>query len=451
MTAYAPDLNIVKLSDCIGPAFHDLYRQLREQEKLFAINQFVPDQVYELWLNGGRGSLKSSFASLIIANGLRLDKSAHAICLRRWENDLRDSVFAQIKWAFDMLGMYQDWRFISRPMEARNIKTGQVILFKGADDPIKLKSLKIPRGYVKYLWMEEANQFRSAEDLRNLEQSVFRGHRSNKTLSIYSYNPPKSEREWVNKEVRQPITGRVVHASTYLEAPPDWLGERFIKRAEALRDINLPAYENEYLGKVTGTGTEVFANIKAVRFNKDEIDAMTNVRQGLDWGYSINPLALVRTSYNARTNVLRIFKETFLLGVSNAKLDDVSDVETKTIITYADSAEPKSCDEMRGYKWKLVNAYKPKNSIRQGIKWLQGLSRIEIDPVLCPHTLNEFLTYNYIIAQDGQILDDFPDENNHTIDGVRYSQQENIFILNQDNANIKLSVGGVKNHWNRSP
>jgi phage terminase large subunit len=451
MVLEAPSLNVVKLSDCIGPAFHDLYRELRDQEEKLAAGLPVDDQIYELWENGGRGSLKSSFASILIANGLRLDPYAHAICMRRWENDMRDSVFSQMKWAFDKLGMYGDWQFIARPMEARNKRTGQVILFKGGDDPIKLKSIKLPRGYVKYLWMEEANQFRSAEDLRNVEQSVFRGERSNKTLSIYSYNPPKSEREWVNKEVRTPMPGRRVHSSTYLEAPRAWLGERFIQRAEALRDINPAAYENEYLGKVTGTGTEVFTNIKAVRFTTNETEAMTNVRQGLDWGYSINPLALICTSYNARTNVLRIFKETFMHTTSNAKLDDVSDVDTKSTITYADSAEPKSCDEMRKYGWKLVNAYKPKNSVRQGIKWLQGMTAIEIDLVACPHTLNEFLTYNYVIAQDGQILDDFPDENNHTIDAVRYSQQENIFILNQTEANIKLSTGGVKNYWNRSP
>ena len=370
----------------------------------------------------------------------------YLVTARRYENDMRDSVFAQVKWALDMLGEYNNWRFIARPMEARHKYTGQIILFKGADDPIKLKSIKIPRGYIKYFWMEEANQARSAEDLRNIEQSVFRGKKSSRTLSIYSYNPPKSEKEWINVEARQPFPGRFVHASTYLEAPKEWLGERFIRQAEALKEVNEPAYKNEYLGEITGTGTEVFDNIKSVSFDQAEIDAMTNVRQGLDWGYSIHPLALIKTSYDARRNILRIFGETYQHGWSNAKLDDNADVDTKSTLTYADSAEPKSCDEMRGYKWKIVNAYKPKNSIRQGIKWLQGLAKIEIDFTRCPHTLNEFLTYNYLVAQDGEILDDFPDDNNHTIDATRYSQQENIFVLNQE-YNVKPKAIPVRHNW----
>jgi len=444
----ANDLQIIKLTDCIGPAFYDIWRTLRQQEKdLLLASPITYEQVYELWLNGGRGSLKSSFASLLIAYGLRADKFAHAIALRRWENDLRDSVVSQMKWALDMIGEYNNWRFISRPMEARNERTGQVMLFKGADDPVKLKSLKIPRGYVKYLWMEEANQFRSAEDLRNVEQSVFRGERSNRTLSIYSYNPPKSEREWINKEVRQPMPGRLVHSSTYLQSPPKWLGERFIRRAEALKVVNEAAYRNEYLGEITGNGTEVFKNVKSVVFDAQEIDAMTNIRQGLDWGYSINPLALVRTSYDARRNILRIFGEVVQVGWGNAKLDDSVDVSWKAFTTYADSAEPKSCDEMRGYKWKLINAMKPKGSIRQGIKWLQGLAAIEIDAKLCPYTLNEFLTYNYTVAQDGTVLDDFPDENNHCIDSIRYSQQENIFVLNTGPSPTFVPAG-TKQYWN---
>lgn len=441
-------LNVVKMSDCIGPAFYEIYRLIRDQEIALEQGQELTNQIYELWLTGGRGSLKSSFASILIARGLKTYPDAHAIILRRWENDLNDSVFSQMKWAFDMVGTYHEWQFITRPMRARNNKTGQVVIFKGGDDPIKLKSLKIPRGYVKYLWNEEVNQFRGPEDLRNIEQSVFRGEKSNRTLSINSYNPPKSEREWVNKEVRLKVPGRFVHESNYLQAPQEWLGKRFFIKANTLKELNLAAYENEYMGKITGTGNEVFKNIKSVQFDKAELDAMTNVRQGLDWGYSINPLSLVRTSYDARRNVLRIFDEIFQLGWGNPELDDRADLEWKRITTYGDSAEPKSCDEMRKYEWKLVNSYKPKNSVRQGIKWLQNLAAIEIDMVRCPNTLNQFLQYNYTLTPDGKTLDDFPDKENDAIDATRYSQQENIFILNQD-TNIKLSTNGVKSYWSK--
>lgn len=448
MARPSPQLEVIKLSECIGPAFFDIFRRLREQELLVAAHKPVEHQIYELWLKGGRGSLKSSFASLLIANGLRVDSDAHAIVGRRFENELHDSVFAQIKWAFEKLGMYQDWHFTTRPMRARNIRTGQLVLFKGADDPLKLKSLKIPHGYIKYLWMEECDQFRNADDLRSVEQTVFRGKKSRQTLSIYSHNPPKSERAWVNAETRVPMEGRYIHESTYLDAPKDWLGERFIARAEALKMINEPAYNNEYLGIVTGTGTEVFTNIKSVRFDDEEIAAFTNVRQGLDWGYATDPLCALKMSFDPKRMVLRIFAEKVAVGISNRRLDDESDYTWKRTLTYADSSEPKSCDEMRNdYKWNLVNAYKPKGSVPQGIKWLQNLARIEIDPVRCPFTLNEFLTYNYLVLQDQTIQNEYPDKNNHSIDAARYGNQEYIFNLGAQTEVIDAMPQPIRQYW----
>lgn len=447
------DIEVIKLSDCIGPAFYDLWRRIRSQEERLKLGDDIEEQIYELWLNGGRGSLKSSTASLIVANGIRLDTFAHAIGLRRFENELRDSVFAQMKWAIDKLGMYREWKFINRPMEARHLRTGQLILFKGADDPLKLKSLKIPHGYVKYLWTEEADQFRSAADLRNVEQTVFRGEKSHRTLSIYSYNPPKSERAWVNAEVRTPMPGRFIHKSTYLEAPQHWLGKRFIERAEALKLINEPAYNNEYLGQITGTGNEVFKNVHAVNFSDDEIAALRNIRQGLDWGYATNPLAIVRGSFNPKTMVLKIFGEYIAVGKQNRDVDDAVPVEWKRTLTFADSEEPKSCDEMRNvHKWpKFINAMKPKGSIAQGMKWLQGLARIEIDMVRCPYTLNEFLTYCYLVVHNGveagTLVDEYPDKNNHTIDGTRYMNQEYIFNIDDDQI-PKFQPQPTKQYWN---
>src|SRR6185503_5277083 len=139
-----------KLSSLIGPSFHqlhrDVFRPIQNNEQI---------GVNEVWAIGGRGSLKSSTFSIEIGEGLSKDPAAHAIIARRHENELNDSVVSQMKWAISELGYYDDWRFYSRPIQARNRRTGQLILFKGVEDPLKLKSIKLPFGYVKYLWCEE--------------------------------------------------------------------------------------------------------------------------------------------------------------------------------------------------------------------------------------------------------------------------------------------------------
>ena len=184
------------MGSIIASAFRDVSRDVRDMRHA------------EYMLCGGRGSTKSSFISIMIVLGLLLDSDANAIVYRRVGNTLKDSVYAQIVWAIGMLK--RDGEFICRksPMEIIRPTTGQRIMFRGADDPMKSKSIKLTRGYFKYLWFEELTEFRGMEDIRTIKQSVLRG--GEKTVTFYSYNPPRSAQNWVNREVLLPRADRLV-------------------------------------------------------------------------------------------------------------------------------------------------------------------------------------------------------------------------------------------------
>jgi phage terminase large subunit len=235
----------IRLSGLIAPSFHRLHNELKAE--LFD----------EYWLKGGRGSTKSTFVSIQILLGLLKDPEANAVVTRRYQNELRDTVYGQFEWTIARMGLGSYFKFQVAPMQIIYIPTGQKIVFKAADNPLKMKSINLGRGYIKYAWFEEVDQFAGMEEIRNILQSLFRGE-NKKRIVFFSYNPPKSGRSWVNQEAKIPKQGRRVHHSIYLDVPPEWLGERFLADAEHLKKTNETAYRHEYLGEEVGTGLEVF-------------------------------------------------------------------------------------------------------------------------------------------------------------------------------------------------
>lgn len=402
----------MSLAQVIGPAFFPVHHDLKT------------GAVTELWLKGGRGSLKSSFISEEIFLGLQADPLAHAFISRRYDNELRDSVFGQMEWAANKLRVDHVWRFMTSPMQAVNQETGQKILFRGIDNPLKAKSINLGFGFIKFFWAEEVDQYGGMEELRTIQQSIFRGEGTGQ-ISFFSFNPPKSARSWVNREVTIPKLGRLVHHSDYRSVPPAWLGERFIAEAAHLEQVNPVAYRHEYLGEEVGTGLEVFNNVELRAMDDDEIDTLTNVRQGLDWGYAVDPVCLVRLSYDRKRRRLYITGEVSGIGVQNRALDDRTPEEWKRTLTRADSSEPKSVDDMRGeYGWNVIPAVKAKGSVEFGVKWLQSLEKIIIDPVRCPLSAAEFVNYALAMTRTGEVISEFPDKDNHAIDATRYGAEE---------------------------
>ncbi len=379
----------------------------------------------EYWLMGGRGSTKSSFISIEIILGIITTPGSNAMIYRRVKDTLRESVYEQMVWAIDMLGLRELFRLRVSPMEIRYLPTGQRILFRGADDPGKSKSIKLSEGYFGYLWFEELSEFRGMQDVRTIKASVLRGLPAGaRSVTFYSYNPPISARNWVNEEANRPKEGRMVHASDYRSVPRAWLGEDFIAEAEALRKSNERAYRHMYLGEVTGTGGNVFDNLVLREISGAEIGGFGATYAGLDFGWFPDPLHFARCAYDPARRRLYIYDEYRTVRTSNADAYRML-VEKKQLTSaeevIADSAEMKSVNDMRSYGMRCVAATKGPGSVRASMRWLQALNEIVIDPARCPEAAREFAQYEYERTRDGEFVDAYPDAENHAIDAVRYA------------------------------
>ena len=400
----------IRLSELISPNFYDLHNEIK-------VNTYN-----EYWLKGGRGSTKSTFVSVQIVLGIIKDPDANAIILRRYQNELRDTVYGQFEWTISKMGLTHLFKFQLSPMQIIFLPTGQKIVFKGADKPKKLKSINLGRGYIKYTWFEELDQYVSMDEIRSILQSVFRGEDKPRAV-FFSYNPPKSGRSWVNQEAKIPKQGRRVHHSTYLDVPSEWLGDRFLADAAHLEKTNETAYRHEYLGEEVGTGLEVFTNVELRAITENEIAAFDRIRQGLDFGYAVDPLCFERMHYDKTRRRLYLFTEISGLNLFNRQFWEKAQ-QYNDVLTIADSAEPKSIAELRSWGMKIKGAKKGPGSVEFGIKFLQDLEQIIIDPERCPLAAREFINYCLETDRSGEVISRFPDKDDHSIDACRYALED---------------------------
>lgn len=401
----------VRLSMLIGTAFHDVAKDILSHSHTH----------YDL--SGGRGSLKSSFVSIMVPILIVQNPTFHALVLRKVGNTIRDSVFAQYVWAIGMLGMAEYWESRVSPMELIYKPTGQKIMFRGADDPMKIKSIKVPFGYIAITHFEEKDQFAGRSEIRNILQSTMRG--GSKYWNLETYNPPVSRDNWANLDSLEQRADRLTHKSTYLQAPPDWLGEQFLQEAQWLKETNQRAYEHEYLGIATGTGSEVFENIECREITDEEVSRFDRIEAGLDWGYFPDPWAFNRMHYDSARRTLYIFDEMTTNKKGNRETADmlIEHGITADQRIIADSAEPKSVADYCKFGLKCFGAQKGAGSVDYSMKWLQSLTKIVIDPHRCPDTYKEFSHYEYERDRQGDIISGYPDRDNHHIDAVRYGTE----------------------------
>ncbi len=397
----------------IASSFVDLYRDISYHRHT------------EYILCGGRGSTKSSFISMVLLELMLSKKNIHAVVCRRVKDTLRDSVFAQIKWAAIELGIEDLFEFKTSPLEIRVKKTGQKIYFRGADDPAKLKSIKVPFGYIGILWFEELDQFTGEEQIRNIEQSVLRG---GKAYIFKSFNPPRTIANWTNRLLKIPKENRFIHRSTYKDVPPEWLGITFIEEAEHLKSVNPEAFAHEYEGIANSDGGNVFPNVTLLDITDDEIAAFDRIYCGIDWGWYPDPFRFHKMSYLPNEKRLFIFDEISGNKLTNRQIAELlknHNVTGETKIT-ADSAGegPKSIRDFKEMGFSMKKAKKGPGSVEYSMKWLSSLSEIVIDPMRCPNAAKEFLEYEYETNADGEVLSGYPDKDNHSIDSVRYALEE---------------------------
>ena len=400
----------------MASSFVDIHRDILDREHR------------EYYLEGGRGSTKSSAISEIIIELLENNPRMCAVVLRKVKDTLKDSVYAQLCWAIDTLdetypGLKDRWKPTKSPLEIVNQRTGQVIYFRGADDYGKIKSLKTPKDkYVGITWYEEFDQFAGMNEVRKINQSLIRG--GDDFIQLYSYNTPASTQHFVNVEKIIPKPNRLVHLSDYRSVPKKWLGQAFIDEAEFLKETNEKLYENEYLGLMTGVGGNVFENIELREITDQEISTFDYIYQGLDFGWFPDPNAWTKCCYNPSQRTLYIFDELVVNKTPNEemwrKLQEEKGVTNDDMII-GDSAEPKSIGDFRSYGSSMRGAEKGPDSVPYSMKWLSSLAKIVIDPNRCPVSAQEFSTYEYEQDKDGNYISGYVDADNHCIDSIRYA------------------------------
>lgn len=416
--------NRVNIMDCIAECYYTLHSDITDGNH----------SIYNL--PGGRGSCKSSFVSLEIIHGMMQDAEANAIIIRRTGATMRESVFEQISWAIDELGVSDLWRGNINPLSYTYLPTGQKILFRGLDDATKLKSIKVRNGTFKFVWFEEFQELQGANTVRNVRQSVIRGGSGYKVFN--TFNPPLSLNNWANKYVLIPDDRAITFKTDYTMIPPEWLGEEFLAEAERLQKVNEKAYRHEYLGEAVGAGGEVFPNLTQRTITDAEIEEMQYFYNGLDWGFAVDPFAFIRCSYDRKTDTVYIIDEIYKTGCSNSKIAEMikakdyagntsiyksiyGDYMTEsTFHITADSAEPKSIADLQNLGLKVHGCKKYAGSVQYGIRWLQNRN-IVIDAARTPNAWREFSEYEYMTTKDGEFLADVPDKDNHLIDSCRYA------------------------------
>lgn len=398
---------MTRLSELMAPVFHGVHADV------------VRGGHREYWMKGGRGSAKSSFVSLEIVLGLLREPDANAIVFRKVAGTLRESVYEQMIWAIGMLGLEGHFRYRLAPLEIVYAPTGQRILFRGADDPEKAKSIKLAKGRFGFVWFEELAEFAGMEDIRTIKASVVRG---GKTVTFCSYNPPASRRHWVNREARVVRADRLVHESCYLDLPEDWLGGDFIAEAEQVRQSSERLWRQMYRGEVTGCGGQVFENV-VLRALSDEEVAAGRTYNGLDFGFAVDPDAFVRVGYDPKRRKIWLLEEFWGVRTPVDRLAGELKRRAGGEVVRCDSAEPRLIAQLREKGIMAVGVKKGAGSVAAGIRWLQECGEIAIDPARCPNAAREFEEYEYPIGPDGELLPEFPDRNNHMIDAVRYAME----------------------------
>lgn len=401
----------ITLDDLIAPNYDELLYDVLEHRHTHYV------------LKGGRGSCKSSFVSIaIILLMTRVEnRDKQCIIFRKTANTLRDSVFSQMQFAISALGLDADFKCTVSPMKITYIPTGQVILFRGVDDKMKLKSLKAPFGYFAFSWLEEADTFYGMAEIRNILQSSMRG--GSMFWCFMSFNPPISINNFMNEEVMIERADRIVHSSDYRTVPMEWLGEQFFDEAEHLKATNEKAYRHEYLGEAVGTGGAVFEFLEFRTITDEEISRMDRIFNGTDWGFFPDPYAFVRSHYDKARETIYLIDELYENKWSNQRTAQwILDKGYNDFTVTCDSAEPKSVVDYRDMGIPARGAVKGAGSVEYGMKWLQR-RHIVVDMKRTPRTGKELKEYEYERDKDGNFISGYPDANNHGIDALRYSYE----------------------------
>ena len=376
-------------------------------------------------VKGSRASKKSKTTALWHIVKLIEYPLANVLVVRKTERTLRDSCYSDLKWAIQRLGLDSYFNCTVSPLEITYKPTGQKILFRGMDDPLKLTSISVPQGYICFCWIEEAYEINKESDFDMLDESI-RGELPPglfKRLTI-TFNP-WSERHWLKKRFFDREDDSVLALTTnYL--CNEWLDESDKALFERMKVNNPRRYQVAGLGNWGIVDGLIFENWKEEQFNIDDIKTNCESIFGLDFGYTNDPTALFCGMIDKVNKKIYVFDEIYEKGLSNAAIyQRVNDKGFSKELITADCAEPKSIDELRGLGLRRITAAKKgKDSIMNGIQFIQDYEII-IHPK-CVNFLTEISNYTWDKDKFGNAINKPVDDFNHLMDAMRYAIERHI-------------------------
>src|SRR5690625_1204950 len=406
----------IKISKLILKAFHPVWRAAMDQKVLNVV------------CKGGRGSGKSSdIAHILIQLIMRLP--LNGLCVRKVDNTIELSVFEQLKWAISEQQVSHLFKINKSPMRITYLPRGNYIVFRGAQEPERIKSLKSSNYPFGLLWIEELQEFKTEDEVTTITNSMLRGELGNGLFYkfFYSYNPPKRKQSWVNKKYESQFqpNNTFVHHSTYKDNP--YISKQFLEEAKATKKRNKKRYEWEYLGKAIGSGVVPFDNLNFRTITDEEYNSFDNIRQGQDYGYAVDPYSFVRWHYDKKKKIIYAMDELYGVKLSNRYTAKwIKEKGYGNIYTVSNSAESKSITEKKRYGIRVKGAKKGPDSVEYGEEWLDDLAEIVIDAKRTPNIAREFENIDYQVDRDGNPLPKLDDKDNHTIDATRYAFEEDM-------------------------
>lgn len=387
----------------------------------------------QYFLGGGRGTFKSTTASVRGFMGILDDPDANMVVYRKVKDTIAGTVFARYQKTARENGLDRYFKFCNTPQRItfRNRRgRRQEIRFLGLDKADKSKSAEFESGYCKFAHFEELDQYNGWDEVHNVIESLGRG--GPHFQFIGTYNPPESLTSWVNVEARRGQSNRLVSITNYTMHPKElqekWLGAPFLREAEQMRLLQPEKYRHIYLGEATGTGGEVFKNVVVRRITQEERDGFRVLRNGMDFGFTNDPTALSMCAYDRKYRRLYIYGEEGGTGLFEEQIMEFikkRKLENQYII--CDSAEQRVIAKLRYLGARGVKScYKKADFPNFGVNWLRSRFEIVIDPVDAPRAAHEFSTYEFARMRDGTLRNEFPDMNNHWIDATRYAMEDEI-------------------------
>lgn len=375
---------------------------------------------------GSRASKKSKTTALWYIYNIMKYKNANVLVVRKTYRTLKDSCYTELKWAIHRLGVDAFFNCTQAPLEITYIPTGQKIYFRGLDDPLKVTSITVDVGSLCWLWIEEAYEINSEADFDMLNESIRGEVQGDLFKQITLTFNPWNDRHWLKKRFfDNPDADTLAITTNY--TCNEWLDKADLQVFESMKEKNPRRYQVAGLGNWGIVDGLVYENWKEQEFNIDDVrtSATTSVF-GLDFGYTNDPSALFCGILDVKAKKLWVFDEMYEKALSNKDIyNNIFNMGFVKEQIIADCAEPKSIDELKYYGIRRIQgAKKGKDSINNGIQWIQELEII-VHP-RCVNFLTEISNYQWDSDKFGNKVNKPIDCFNHLMDAMRYALEKYI-------------------------